>query len=59
MNGGLGERPAVLRLEGQRHQVPTGVQCVRCGYPVRDLVMGCKDPCRNCRFLYPVGDCSD
>ncbi len=34
-------------------------RCVRCGYPVPELVMGCKDPCRNCRFLYPGGDCSD
>ncbi len=36
-----------------------GSGCVRCGYPVPDLVMGCKAPCLNCRFLYPAGDCSD
>ncbi len=33
--------------------------CVRCGYPVPELPLGCKWPCPNCGFLYPQGDCSD
>jgi predicted RNA-binding Zn-ribbon protein involved in translation (DUF1610 family) len=33
--------------------------CVRCGYTVPDRPRGCKWPCPNCGFLYPLGDCSD
>ena len=55
----IGERAAVSRPGEPRRGTPSGLQCVRCGYTVPDLMMGCKDPCRNCRFLYPVGDCSD
>jgi hypothetical protein len=48
--------PRAARQQGEGH---SEFRCVRCGYPVPELVMGCKDPCRNCRFLYPGGDCSD
>lgn len=59
MNSDGGERPGALRLAAPQRGGPGGVQCVRCGHPVPDLVMGCKHPCRNCRYLYPAGDCSD
>jgi len=36
--------------------VPT---CLRCGFPVLLKPWGCKNPCRNCGFVYPLGDCSD
>jgi len=47
------------RAARQQGESGSECRCVRCGYPVAELVMGCKDPCRNCRFLYPGGDCSD
>lgn len=34
-------------------------RCLRCGFPVVVLPWGCKNPCRNCGFVYPLGDCSD
>lgn len=37
-------------------QVPT---CQRCGAEVRPKPWGCKNPCPNCGFVYPLGDCSD
>jgi len=37
-------------------QVPT---CQRCGAEVRAKPWGCKNPCPNCGFVYPLGDCSD
>lgn len=33
--------------------------CLRCGGEVRPRPMGCKNPCPNCGFTYPLGDCSD
>ena len=36
--------------------VPT---CQRCGAEVRAKPWGCKNPCPNCGFVYPLGDCSD
>ena len=33
--------------------------CQRCGYPVATRAMGCRNPCRNCGTVYPLGDCSD
>jgi hypothetical protein len=59
MGAKLGEPQRVAWSAGQRSQGAAGLRCVRCGYPVPDLVMGCKAPCRNCRFIYPIGDCSD
>jgi len=59
MNTNVGERQRVPWLAGRQSGRDAGLRCVRCGHPVPDLVMGCKDPCRNCRFLYPAGDCSD
>ncbi|MBI4543143.1 MAG: MBL fold metallo-hydrolase [Gemmatimonadetes bacterium] len=33
--------------------------CLRCGAEVRPRPWGCKTPCGNCGFAYPLGDCSD
>ncbi len=33
--------------------------CLRCGAEVRPKPWGCKNPCANCGFVYPLGDCSD
>lgn len=33
--------------------------CLRCGHPIRSKAWGCKNPCPNCGFVYPQGDCSD
>lgn len=33
--------------------------CVCCGFPVPERPLGCRWPCPNCGFLYPLGDCSD
>ena len=33
--------------------------CLRCGDEVRPKPWGCKNPCPNCGFVYPLGDCSD
>jgi hypothetical protein len=33
--------------------------CLRCGFPVEPKPLGCKNPCPNCGFTYPLGDCSD
>jgi hypothetical protein len=33
--------------------------CQRCGFPVSGRPQGCKNPCRNCGTVYPLGDCSD
>lgn len=35
------------------------LSCQRCGFPVPDRMWGCKNPCTNCGFIYPLGDCSD
>jgi len=59
MSVDVGERQRVVWLAGQQSVGDADLRCVRCGYPIPDLVMGCKAPCRNCRFLYPAGDCSD
>jgi len=34
-------------------------QCQRCGADVPGKPWGCKNPCPNCGFVYPLGDCSD
>lgn len=36
-----------------------GPACLRCGHPVQPKPWGCKNPCSNCGFVYPLGDCSD
>lgn len=36
-----------------------GLTCLRCGFPVLTRPWGCKNPCGNCGFVYPLGDCSD
>jgi hypothetical protein len=59
MNADVLERQRVVWLAGQQSEGDADLRCVRCGYAIPDLVMGCKAPCRNCRFLYPAGDCSD
>jgi len=33
--------------------------CLKCGAEVRPKPWGCKTPCPNCGFVYPLGDCSD
>jgi glyoxylase-like metal-dependent hydrolase (beta-lactamase superfamily II) len=33
--------------------------CLNCGAEVRKKPWGCKNPCPNCGFVYPLGDCSD
>jgi hydroxyacylglutathione hydrolase len=33
--------------------------CLKCGAEVRKKPWGCKNPCPNCGFVYPLGDCSD
>src|SRR2546422_208449 len=33
--------------------------CLRCGAEVRPKPWGCKNPCPNCGYVYPLGDCSD
>jgi hypothetical protein len=38
---------------------PLPVPCLRCGFPVVPRPSGCKNPCHNCGFVYPLGDCSD
>jgi glyoxylase-like metal-dependent hydrolase (beta-lactamase superfamily II) len=39
--------------------VPGINACLRCGAEVRPRPWGCKSPCPNCGFVYPLGDCSD
>ena len=39
--------------------VPGINACLRCGAEVRPKPWGCKNPCDNCGFVYPLGDCSD
>lgn len=39
--------------------VPGLNACLRCGEEVRRKPWGCKNPCPNCGFVYPLGDCSD
>jgi len=39
--------------------VPGVNACLRCGAEVRAKPWGCKNPCPNCGFVYPLGDCSD
>lgn len=39
--------------------VPGINACLRCGAEVRTKPWGCKNPCANCGFVYPLGDCSD
>jgi len=44
------------RLTASARPRPT---CLRCGAEVRPKPWGCKSPCPNCGFIYPLGDCSD
>lgn len=39
--------------------VPGVNACLKCGFPVQGRPWGCKNPCPNCGFVYPLGDCSD
>jgi hydroxyacylglutathione hydrolase len=39
--------------------VPGINACLRCGAEVRPKPAGCRGPCPNCGFAYPLGDCSD
>ncbi len=39
--------------------VPGVNACLRCGAEVRPKPWGCRNPCPNCGFIYPLGDCSD
>jgi len=39
--------------------VPGVNACLKCGAEVRKKPWGCKNPCSNCGFVYPLGDCSD
>ncbi|MBI1723166.1 MAG: MBL fold metallo-hydrolase [Gemmatimonadetes bacterium] len=39
--------------------VPGINACLKCGAEVRPKPWGCKNPCANCGFVYPLGDCSD
>ena len=39
--------------------VPGINACLRCGAEVRPRPWGCRNPCANCGFIYPLGDCSD
>lgn len=39
--------------------VPGVDACLRCGAAVRPKPWGCRNPCPNCGFTYPLGDCSD
>ena len=39
--------------------VPGINACLKCGAEVRSKPWGCKNPCANCGFVYPLGDCSD
>jgi glyoxylase-like metal-dependent hydrolase (beta-lactamase superfamily II) len=39
--------------------VPGINACLKCGAEVRPKPWGCKNPCANCGFGYPLGDCSD
>jgi hydroxyacylglutathione hydrolase len=41
------------------HLTPGVDACLRCGEEVRPKPWGCKNPCPNCGFVYPLGDCSD
>jgi hypothetical protein len=54
-----GDRPGKPLLARPQAESTATFYCVRCGYSVPFLLMGCKAPCHNCRFLYPAGDCSD
>jgi glyoxylase-like metal-dependent hydrolase (beta-lactamase superfamily II) len=41
-------------------QLQPGINaCLRCGAEVSPRPWGCKNPCANCGFVYPLGDCSD
>ncbi len=37
----------------------SALRCMRCGFEVISKLWGCKNPCANCGFGYPLGDCSD
>ena len=39
--------------------VPGVDACLKCGAEVEPRPLGCKNPCPNCGFVYPLGDCSD
>ena len=47
------------RAVGPAPVQPEPVYCMRCECPVTVQPWGCKNPCGNCGFVYPLGDCSD
>jgi hypothetical protein len=61
---GIGDRPSPTGptrsirpvVESATRPRPT---CLRCGFAVTPKAWGCKNPCDNCGFVYPLGDCSD
>ena len=49
----------VTGADGTVKLVPGLNACLRCGAEVRPKPWGCKNPCPNCGFVYPLGDCAD
>ena len=54
---GLAPRAALSHLVEVASPAP--LICNRCGFEVRSLPWGCKNPCTNGGTVYPLGDCSD
>lgn len=46
-------------VEPSNRRTAEPLPCNRCGFPVRPIPWGCKNPCGNCGTIYPHGDCSD
>src|SRR3989338_771468 len=42
-----------------RIKIETMLYCMRCGYLIEDMPLGCKSRCPACDFPYPQGSCSD
>jgi hydroxyacylglutathione hydrolase len=54
-----GHGPATTIGEERQGNPFLKLVCLRCGAPVSSRPWGCKNPCANCGFVYPLGDCSD